>query len=305
MDRRAFLGTGAAALASLAAPKLLAQACGLPTTADRYGYGPYYMPNAPERIIIAAPAEPGQRMFIGGTVRNCAGPVAGATLEVWHATDSGCYIHRNQPECGDRGNPEVTRLWATLVSDSGGGFAFETIKPGVYLNGSAYRPSHIHFRIRSPRGAPDPVDVVTQLYFQGDPYIPGDYGADEPGAKARTIGLDLSEAQTLHGVFDVVLPGGASGVRGRDLLSDPALGDFDAVVRRNGNRFRIFLPPLPADRPVEVRLFNGSGRMILRSRQAGAPVELDASHWPHGAYSVEMRWLTNKGPRMESLVLHR
>jgi protocatechuate 3,4-dioxygenase, beta subunit len=308
MDRRTFLGTGAAALASLTAPRLLAQACGIPITEDRYGYGPYYLADAPERTVLAAADEPGQRLAISGTVRDCGGPVAGATLEVWHATSTGCYIHRSQPECDDGGNPNVTRLWATLVSDAQGRFAFDTIKPGVYLNGNAYRPSHIHFRIRSPLSALAPVDVVTQLYFQGDPYIAGDYGADEPGAKARTIALAKVDAQApLRGVFDVILPGGSAGLggRNREPLSDPALGDFDALVQRIGDRFRIFLPPLPSGQPVEVRLYEGSGRLVLRSRQAGAPVELDASHWPRGAYSAEMRWQTDKGPRMESIALRK
>ncbi|MEO6095671.1 MAG: hypothetical protein ABIW76_08315 [Fibrobacteria bacterium] len=308
MDRRTFLGTGAAALGSLTAPRLLAQACGIPTTEDHYAYGPYYLEAAPARTLIAAADEPGRRLSISGTVRNCAGPVAGATLEVWHATSAGCYIHESQPECEDRGNPAVTRLWATLVSDAGGGFAFETIKPGAYPNGSSYRPSHIHFRIRSPRDWPDPVDLVTQLYFHGDPFIANDPGADEPDALARTIALTSADAQApLRGIFDVILPGGATGLQGRsrDPLADPALGAFDALVRRNGDRFLIYLPPLPAGTPVEVRLYEGSGRLVLRFRQAGAPVEFDASQWPKGAYSAEMRWQTHKGPRMESITLLR
>ena len=55
--------------------------------------------------------------------------------------------------------------------------------PGRYLNGNQYRPSHIHFRVT----APDHVELVTQLYFQGDPYIPIDPWANDPDAVLRIL----------------------------------------------------------------------------------------------------------------------
>jgi protocatechuate 3,4-dioxygenase beta subunit len=306
MDRRKFLGTGSAALAWLALPKALrAQACPPPTSADRYGYGPYYLENAPGRARLALPDEPGQPLAIRGTVADCSGPVPGVRVEVWHATAAGCYIHPDQPACADHGNPEVSRLWATLLSDVDGAFAFETIKPGVYLNGDRYRPSHIHFRIRRPASArSEAVDLVTQLYFEGDPHIAGDYGADEPGAKARTIPL-ASEAGILRGSFPVILPGGSSGLRRRDPLGDPALGAFDVFVQRSGDRFRVFLPPVPAGRPVEARLYGAGGTLLRRSLHASLPVELDAAPWPRGVLLAEFRWWGNRGLRKEAMTLRK
>jgi protocatechuate 3,4-dioxygenase beta subunit len=308
MDRRTFVSAGAAAFAGLALPEFLkAQTCGTPTTADRYGYGPYYLEGAPQRARLGNADEPGTPLSIAGTVSNCGGPVKGASLEVWQATDKGCYIHPSQPACQDRGNPQVSRLWALLISDAQGRFAFDTIRPGVYLNGDRYRPSHIHFRIRSPQGAATAVDVVTQLYFQGDQYIPGDFGADEPGAKARTIALSRPSAQApFQGTFNVTLPGGTTGIgRARDPLSDPALGAFDALVQRHGDRFRIFLPPLAAGLPVEVRVYDGAGTLMQRGLQAGSPVELNASLWARGGYLAEMRWRTARGWRTESVSLRK
>lgn len=306
MDRRKFIGAGSAALAALALPKALrAQACPPSTTADRYGYGPYYIQNAPKRAKLALANEPGTRLLIDGVVRNCSGPLAGVTLEVWHATNAGCYIHPNMPNCEDHGQPAVARLWATLVSDAKGTFGFETIKPGVYLNGSRYRPSHIHFRIRSPQGSATPVDVVTQLYFQGDQYIPGDFGADEPGAKDRTIKLDPKNG-VLSGNFPVVLPGGTTALGGRvDPLGDPNLAAFDAFVQRAGDRFRVFLPPLPAGRPVESRLYDAAGNLVRRGLHMSAPVEFDAALWPRGAYQAELAWWTDKGKRSETVTLRK
>ncbi|GEM_PF-1382062 len=308
MDRRTFVGAGASTLAALALPKsLLAQTCGTLTSPDRYGYGPYYIEGAPERKSMALPDEPGTKLSIIGKVANCGGPVRGVSLEVWHATDSGCYIHPSQPTCPDHGNPQVSRLWTRLVSDAEGRFGFDTIKPGVYLNGAKYRPSHIHFRIRSPQGTANPVDVVTQLYFQGDQYIPGDYGADEPNAKPRTIPLTRATPQAaMQGVFDITLPGGTTGF-GRELdpLSDPALAAFDVFVQRRGDAFLIHLPGLTKARQVELRLYNAEGTLIRRKLHASAPVEVDASALPRGSYQAELLWWTDKGQRNEAVTLRR
>lgn len=305
MDRRKFIGTGGAALAAMALPKALrAEACDNLTMADRYGYGPYYLEGAPVRAQLAGSSEPGKRLSISGTVANCSGPVKGVSLEVWQATDAGCYIHPSQPTCNDHGNPQVSRLWAKLVTDDKGAYAFETIQPGVYLNGAKYRPSHIHFRIRSPQGSANPLDLVTQLYFAGDQYIPGDYGADEPGAKSRTIALAKSDM--LIGKFPIQIPGGTTVLGSRiDPLSDPSLSAFDAFVQRSGDRFLVYLPPLPAGRPVEARLYDADGVLFRRSLHTSLPIEFDASLWPRGSYQAEFRWHTDKGPRTEALSLRK
>ena len=51
-----------------------------------------------------------------------------------------------------------------------GSYQFDTILPGRYLNGSTYRPSHIHVRVRwdDENGSND---FISQLYFEGDPFL--------------------------------------------------------------------------------------------------------------------------------------
>jgi protocatechuate 3,4-dioxygenase beta subunit len=305
MDRRRFLGTGGGALAALALPKALrAEACTSPTTADRYGYGPYYLEGAPERTFLA-PDAPGQAITIRGSVSDCQGPIAGVTLEVWHATAAGCYIHPNLPACADHGDPENSRHWARIVTGENGLYNFGTIKPGAYLNGSRYRPSHIHFRIRSPRGRVPQTDLVTQLYFAGDPYITGDTGADDPGAKSRIVPLTAADGG-LVGDFDVVIPEGTMGLRDRrDPFSDPTLRGFDAFVQRSGDVFRVFLPPVPAGTQVEARLYDAAGSLFVRSLHALNPIELDAALWPRGAYQALFIWHTAGGERSERVSLRR
>ena len=48
------------------------------------------------------------------------------------------------------------------------------------------RPSHIHFRIVSPRAG----DLVTQMYFAGDPHLAGDFIFNEisdPAARSSVV----------------------------------------------------------------------------------------------------------------------
>ena len=55
---------------------------------------------------------------------------------------------------------------AVLTSDSECRYRFKTIKPGAYPAGpSLIRPSHIHFQVTGRQDR-----LVTQLYFEGDPY---------------------------------------------------------------------------------------------------------------------------------------
>ena len=52
------------------------------------------------------------------------------------------------------------------LSDSEGRYRFKTIKPGAYPAGpNLIRPSHIHFQVTGRQDR-----LVTQLYFEGDPY---------------------------------------------------------------------------------------------------------------------------------------
>jgi protocatechuate 3,4-dioxygenase beta subunit len=57
-----------------------------------------------------------------------------------------------------------------MTTDADGAFELSTIIPGHYLNGSTYRPAHIHVKA----SAPGYRLLTTQLYFEGDPYNEGD-----------------------------------------------------------------------------------------------------------------------------------
>jgi protocatechuate 3,4-dioxygenase beta subunit len=109
----------------------------------------------------------GQVLNVMGRVLNIEGhPVSGAKLEVWQANTYGRYTHP-----ADR-NPAPLdpnfEGFEVLKTDAEGGYKFKTVKPGAYPVSpglsDVIRPPHIHFRLL---GHED--ELVTQMYFEGDP----------------------------------------------------------------------------------------------------------------------------------------
>jgi hypothetical protein len=121
--------------------------------------GPYYTANAPVRTSLVEFGMPGTPLVVEGYVlglgsgTTCAA-LAGAEVDVWHADDAGDYDNAG------------FKLRGVFVADASGKYRMETILPGRYLDGGEYRPRHVHVRVR----APGRTELVTQLYFDGDPY---------------------------------------------------------------------------------------------------------------------------------------
>jgi len=91
-------------------------------------------------------------------------PVAGAEVQIWQANSHGRYRH-----AGDV-NPAPLdphfHGFAVATTDADGRYAFTTVKPTAYpTSPTTWRPAHIHFAVtaRAER-------LVTQMYFEGDPY---------------------------------------------------------------------------------------------------------------------------------------
>ena len=222
MDRKKFIQkTSLVGLGSVLLPKItVSQMCDI-TTEDILG--PYYIENAPTRIIIASHEEPGDRLFINGIVytNDCETPVSGALVEVWHANEDGCYSI-NQ-EC-DTGNPDDDEfnLRGKIFTDENGQYGFETILAGNY--GS--RPKHIHYKITLPDGTM----LVSQLYFEGDPFCETDPWCSE--AEDRIIPLN-EEPDGLHGEFDIILDSTLPGVIAGDINLDGSVDILDIITLVN------------------------------------------------------------------------
>ena len=148
--------------------------CGTPTPEDIEG--PFYKAGAPARTSLAEPGSKAEKLVLTGVVRSAdCKPLAGATLDFWHADASGAYDNRGY------------RYRGTVTSDAQGRYRLETNLPPPYMG----RPRHIHVRLQRPGGK----ILTTQLYFPGE-----SRGAD------RDLVVKMERRQgDLNATFDFVL----------------------------------------------------------------------------------------------------
>lgn len=205
MKRRDFLfQTGAALVAftlpgtnnyAFAADRKTTGAC-IPTTADILG--PFYRANAPFRSDMTVTGDPGTPFKYKGRVldEDC-NPIPGAIVDVWQADDGGAYDNTTA-------NFNYRGRFQTATD---GAYEFTAIKPGWYLNGAQYRPAHIHFRVTKPGYK----ELITQLYFENDPYIAADPWASDPDAEKRIVPV-VATAGIDTAIFDITLQGPPVGI---------------------------------------------------------------------------------------------
>ncbi len=169
------------------------------TTLDYYGEGPFYTENPPTiaNNQLAPDTETGTRIRITGRVQNldCTEFIPNTIIDLWHADNAGTYDNNGY------------KLRGKTTTNAEGFYVFETIKPGKYLNGSKFRPSHIHFKI-TPPGFPT---ITTQLYFAGDSSIAEDAAASitsgQYDATHRIIDLVDDGNGVLEGTWDIAISG--------------------------------------------------------------------------------------------------
>jgi protocatechuate 3,4-dioxygenase beta subunit len=186
-------------LREIAIPAAQAPAAGVRATEDNI-LGPYHRANAPFRGKITPPLEPGTVLVVRGRVygQDTRRPLPSTLIDVWQANAQGSYDN-DDPQRPPAANLFVNR--ARLITDENGYYEYETIHPGAYRIGpNAWRPPHIHYWVRKPNYR----ELITQLYFRGDPHQ-----RDDQFIRDSLI-IDLREIRIQHGtykvgVFDIVL----------------------------------------------------------------------------------------------------
>ena len=143
------------------------------TTSDILG--PYYRENAPFRSDLIKSEVQGTPLIVEGRVLepDCQTPIKNAIVEIWHCDSEGRYDM----------DTEEYKYRAQLCTDILGKYSFSTILPGKYLLQGVYRPAHIHFRVTGRRHK----ELISQIYFKGDPKIENDRWASLEKAKKRII----------------------------------------------------------------------------------------------------------------------
>lgn len=156
--------------------------------------GPFYRKNAPIRSNLTYKGLKGSKILLKGKVfgSDCKTKLENALVEIWHCNtdgeydnDSELFLHRGQQP-----------------TNANGEYNFETILPGKYLNGKLYRPSHIHFRVTHKKTQ----ELISQIYFKGDPHITEDPWASNKKAEHRILPIILEDTNgNLVINFDIYL----------------------------------------------------------------------------------------------------
>jgi len=194
-------------------PKLAAAEAALQRTPDQI-LGPFYplseLPQTADltRVSGRSGRAEGQVLNVMGRVLNLAGePIRNAKVEVWQANTYGRYTHPSDPSPAPL-DPNFEGS-AVLTTDAEGRYLFKTIKPAAYPAGpNRMRPAHIHFQVSGRQDK-----IVTQMYFENDPYNNADPFLNSVGGAERTELLvkkllDPSpdfELESKLVIFDIVL----------------------------------------------------------------------------------------------------
>lgn len=198
VNRRQFLAGSLIAAVGMMVRPALGASCS--ATEDNPS-GPFYLAGAPFQNRLAPENFPGERLRISGRVLaagNCS-PLAGAIVDVWHASSGGYYYGLEAPRPL---KPEDYLLRGRIRTGADGRYAFDTILPGNYRVSETWaRPRHIHYLVSHPSRR----SLTTQLYFEGDLQN----ASDTLVKSALIIPLKRSQGEgaavAYEGTFDIVL----------------------------------------------------------------------------------------------------
>lgn len=155
--------------------------------------GPYYRPGSPIRSNLIPKGSTGQILHLNGTIFGSDGrtPMVNVLIESWQCDEKEHYDNLSD-EYLFRGS---------LKTGKDGKYAFKTIIPVPYKDGEGWRPSHIHLRISSH----DHQDLITQIYFKGDPHIEKDTAANAPQSVNRILEIKKDPSNESMVKFDIFL----------------------------------------------------------------------------------------------------
>ena len=156
--------------------------------------GPFYRPGSPMRSNLVPSGSKGELLHLSGTIFQKDGktPLSDVLIEAWQ-----CDEHEQYDNTSDD-----YLLRGTVKTGKDGKYAFITIVPVPYkASDTSWRPAHIHLRISSASHQ----DLITQIYFKGDPYLDKDSSSASPQAVGRILDINKNAAGEKVIQFDVVM----------------------------------------------------------------------------------------------------
>lgn len=155
--------------------------------------GPFYRPGGPMRSNLIPQGATAPTMHLTGTIYQTdrKTPLADVLIESWQCDENEIYDNIS----------DAYILRGSVKTGKDGKYAFKTIVPVPYKDGSGWRPAHIHLRISSKSHQ----DLITQIYFAGDPHIAKDSAAASPQSINRILSIKKNVAGEQSINFDVVM----------------------------------------------------------------------------------------------------
>ena len=177
--------------------------------------GPFYpvVPQADTDLDLTmieghTQAATGEAILVEGRVHGANGkPLANALVDVWQANHHGRYSHPEDPNTAPL--DEHFQGWGIVRTDADGTYRFKTIRPGAYplenLGGTGWRCQHIHYKV-SHEAHPE---LITQMYFDGDPLIAQDLEIAKAPEELRHLLIASGKHDDASGLlsyrYDIVL----------------------------------------------------------------------------------------------------
>ncbi|MEO1050398.1 MAG: hypothetical protein AAFX87_07220 [Bacteroidota bacterium] len=156
------------------------------TTSDVLG--PFYRPEAPFRSNLILNGQSGTSVIVKGRVfSHCSEPLKQATVDIWHCDGGGEYDNTS----------DLFNCRGRQLTTAAGDYQFTTINPPPYGN----RPKHIHFRVY----AEGHQELISQLYFKGDPTLSRQGSAWQRHTEARILPTSRNAEGVDEITFDIYL----------------------------------------------------------------------------------------------------
>jgi len=156
--------------------------------------GPFYRPGAPMRSNIIPAGSKGEVLHLHGTIfkKDGKSPLQNVSIEAWQCDEKETYDNTSDDYL----------LRGAVKSDKNGNYSFKTIVPVPYkATPTNWRPAHIHLRVSSQ----DHQDLITQIYFKGDPYLATDISSSSPKSISRILDIGKNSAGEKVVAFNIVL----------------------------------------------------------------------------------------------------
>lgn len=162
-----------------------------PTTTDILG--PYYRPGSPVRSDLVPAGSKGRILHLTGKVYDVVSkkPLTGVKIEAWQCDESMNY---------DNSSDEYL-FRGQQVTGKDGKYNFRTIIPAPYKVEEGWRPAHIHLRVSSSLHQ----DLITQVYFKGDPHLQGDDSSKHSESTSRILDIRKRKDGEDEVIFDIVM----------------------------------------------------------------------------------------------------